>query len=250
MSRGAGTRAERKFGMKTAKKKFGGVFSTFAVVLLAASALQAVAALGVHVSKYTHPLLLCVFAAAAVLLTVVAAVAWKNSAALRKTVRTLSALGVGALLVFGIFETVRAVAQSGAEGDILAYVAVQNGTLLLMYLQMLLVFAIPVAVAAASQGGRADRVILRALAVSNAAIVLFFTAYGFDNCLVLRAFDILIDFPLGRWLYFAYTLLVTVLTFFPALSRGKEEAGTGQKDAARALNTADTSQGPQPGSSE
>ncbi len=187
----------------------------FILILLIASVIQLLLAVGIHISAYARPMLLAVLGTVALVLTVLAATVWEEVRALRLAARILPLIAAAGLLLLGVLSVAQTMASPEGAGNDLGYTMAQYAALVLMYGQMLLVFLIPVAVAASAHGQRADRVILRCLALANTAIVLYFTLYAFDNSAVLRAFDILTDWRLGRWLYFAFTLAVTAVTFLP-----------------------------------
>ncbi len=188
----------------------------FAMAVFALSVIQLMAAVMIHIHAYAQPLLLAVLGAAMLILAVAAAMVWNQVRAFRVVLRIVVCVMLAGVAALGVISVIYETTVGSAQ---ILYAISLFSALVLAYFQMLLVFLLPVSVAAAFYGGKLDRWVMRIGFLLNSACVLYFVLYGFTNNQLLMAFDLYTDTPLVLYIYAGLTIVTTVLTFMPAFCK-------------------------------
>ena len=161
-------------------------------------------------------LLFCV-AVPSLALAVLAAFMWPNSLAFRNAVRVIL-FGLPLVVMgFGAFSAINASSYKPDSSPL--YNWEMYGSIAVQFTQLILVFGLPVLVAAASFGAGIDRVLLTVAAAINAACEAFIVFYMTD---VMSVLDLTVDHTVIRIVYVALAVVFTVMSLVPALGNDSD----------------------------
>ncbi|MBQ3094275.1 MAG: hypothetical protein IJC52_03795 [Clostridia bacterium] len=195
----------------------------FARGMLVFSVIILVFAIGLHIKNTIDWPLLMTFGVCGLVGAVLAAFGWDAMPALRRVVRVVLVVASVLLIGVGTFSVIYA-SSYNPDSDLLGNIGLY-GLLVALFLQALIVFSLPLWVAAASFGAKIDRVLLCVHAWLNAGLTALFMFYAVPNGLLYMTEE----WPVIQFVYTLFTVAFAILTFVPAISSDSKHSLTAPK---------------------
>lgn len=188
----------------------------YTIVMLVISVLQILLLVYTYLNESLGEIFWVPAGIAAIVLAVVAGFTWHNTPLVRRVVRIAL---IAAPTLMGGVGLVTGILGSMNEPEEAAYNFTLFSSLGLLWVQLIVVFMIPVLLTAASFGARFDRILLIVFSAVNTAITPYFVYYTSSTVNVPNLY---LEEPMPLLVVMLISAVFTILVCFPAIASNPE----------------------------